>query len=75
MSQSAVLVASLVAAFVLYVAARGRLETYAAAVLGQVAPPKSSGSGGGQKPDPSAVLDPGSWAKAADNMTKYAKYL
>lgn len=46
MSQSAVLVATLAAAFVLYVAASGRLAVYSAALLGPV---KSSGGskGGG----------------------------
>jgi hypothetical protein len=47
MSQSAVLVATLAAAFVLYVAARGRLETYSAALLGPTSGGSGSKSGGG----------------------------
>lgn len=48
MSQSAVLVAALVAAFVLYVAARGRLSAYTTAVLGSAPPAGGSGGGGGK---------------------------
>lgn len=43
MSQSSVLVATLAAAFLLYLAASGRLSVYSAAVLG----PAKSSSGGG----------------------------
>lgn len=46
MSQSAVLVAALLAAFVLFVAARGRLASYGAVFVGQpAAQPGSGGSG------------------------------
>lgn len=47
MSQSAVLVASLAAAFVLYVAARGRLAAYSTALLGPAPKPAGGGGGGG----------------------------
>lgn len=46
MSQSAYLVGALLAAFVLYLAARGRLNTYAGVLFG-AAPSSGSTSGGG----------------------------